>query len=263
MTKINFLDLGRQPITNNFLNDPKPHNEFFYDLRVMLNEDSNLVSLENFVPPEKMFNDTCAHRASMSLTMLSSNKILSKDIEKKFNPESILEIGSNDGIFLKNFHNIKKKIGVEPCSNLALITNSLGIDTYDEFWDSKLSKRILIEHGKFDLIYSANTISHIHNLNDALDSIEFILSDSGIFILEDPSLSEVIKNTSYDQFYDEHSYVFSIIALNSLLKETSLEIFDIEKLSTHGGSNRFFIKKKKIIIIFKFQKQLSRVYLMN
>jgi methylation protein EvaC len=66
-----------------------------------------------------------------------------------------------------------------------------------------------------------------------------------VFILEDPSLLEVIKNTSYDQFYDEHAYVFSILALNNLLQETELEIFDIEKLTTHGGSNRVFIKKKK------------------
>ena len=84
------------------------------------------------------------------------------------------------------------------------------------------------------IYYSANTISHIHDLNDALQSINLILNDEGVFILEDPSLLEVIKNTSYDQFYDEHAYVFSVLAINNLLKETELEIFDIEKLTTHG-----------------------------
>ena len=63
---------------------------------------------------------------------------------------------------------IWKRVGVEPCKNLADITNEINIETYDKFWDLELSKKINKIHGKFDLIYSANTISHIHNLNDAL-----------------------------------------------------------------------------------------------
>ena len=244
MSKIKFLNLGKQPITNNFLTEQNPINEFFYDLNIVYDENTKVVSLESFVPPEKMFNETYAHRASMSITMKESNKLLSKNITKRFNPRSVLEIGSNDGIFLKNFPNIKR-VGVEPCKNLADITNGINIETYDKFWDLELSKKINKIHGKFDLIYSANTISHIHDLKDALQSINLILNDDGVFILEDPSLLEVIKNTSYDQFYDEHAYVFSILALNNLLQETELEIFDIEKLTTHGGSNRVFIKKKK------------------
>ena len=242
MSKIKFLSLGKQPITNNFLINQNPINEFFYDLNIVYDENTKVVSLESFVPPEKMFNETYAHRASMSITMRDSNKLLSENITKRFNPKSVLEIGSNDGIFLKNFPDIKR-IGVEPCKNLADITNEINIETYDKFWDIELSKKINRVHGKFDLIYSANTISHIHDLDDAFQSINLILNDDGVFILEDPSLLEVIKNTSYDQFYDEHAYVFSVISLINLLKKTELEIFDIEKLTTHGGSNRVFIKK--------------------
>ena len=237
MSKIKFLNLGKQPITNNFLTEKEPINEYFYDLNIVFDENTKVVSLESFIPPEKMFNETYAHRASMSFTMRESNKLLSEDIIKIFNPKSVLEIGSNDGIFLKNFPNIKS-VGVEPCKNLADITNEINIKTYDKFWNLELSKKINNIHGKFDLVYSANTISHIHDLDEALQSINLILSDDGVFILEDPSLLDVIKNTSYDQFYDEHAYVFSILAITSILKKTELEIFDIEKLSTHGGSNR-------------------------
>jgi len=244
MSKIKFLSLGKQPITNNFLIKQNPINEFFYDLNIVYDENTKVVSLQSFVPPEKMFNETYAHRASMSMTMRESNKLISENIIKRFNPKSVLEIGSNDGIFLKNFPNIKR-VGVEPCKNLADITSKINIETYDKFWNLELSKKIVKIHGKFDLIYSANTISHIHDLNDAFQSINLILHDDGVFILEDPSLLEVIKNTSYDQFYDEHAYVFSVLALNNLLKETELQIFDIEKLTTHGGSNRFFIKKMR------------------
>ena len=239
-----FLDLGKQPITNNFLKLQNPSNEFFYNLKIMFDEETKLVSLVDFVPPEKMFNETYAHRASMSLTMREAYKELSLKIKNRFNPKSILEIGSNDGVFLRNFLDIRP-IGVEPCKNLAEITNSINIKTYADFWNISLSKRILNDNGKFEFIYSANTISHIQNLEETFLAIDNILTDDGVFVLEDPSLLEVLKNISYDQFYDEHAYVFSVTAINNLLKKTELEIFDIEKLTTHGGSNRVYIKKKK------------------
>ena len=66
-----------------------------------------------------------------------------------------------------------------------------------------------------------------------------------ILILEDPSLLECIKNVAYDQFYCEHLYVFSAIALKKILNKYNLEIFDIENVNTHGGSNRYYIKNKK------------------
>ena len=242
MKKVTFLNLGKHPITNNFLDNPKPKKEFFYNLKLVFNNKTKLVSLANFVQPRMMFNDTYAHRASASMTMQSAYNKLSEKIKKKYKPKKILEIGSNDGVFIKNFKN-EKKLGVEPCKNLAKITKKMGIETYAEFWNYKLSNKIKKKHGKIDLIYSANTISHIHNLSETFKAIKNLLEDDGIFILEDPSLMESLKNVSYDQFYDEHSYVFSITALKNITKNFDLEIFNIERLKTHGGSNRVYFKK--------------------
>ncbi len=242
MKKVTFLNLGKHPITNNFLDNPKPKKEFFYNLKLVFNNKTKLVSLANFVQPRMMFNDTYAHRASASMTMQNAYNKLSEKIKKKYKPKKILEIGSNDVVFIKNFKN-EKNLGVEPCKNLAKITKKMGIETYAEFWNYKLSNKIKKKHGKIDLIYSANTISHIHNLSETFKAIKNLLEDDGIFILEDPSLMESLKNVSYDQFYDEHSYVFSITALKNITKNFDLEIFNIERLKTHGGSNRVYFKK--------------------
>ena len=205
--KINFLDLGKHPITNNFLELQNPKNEFFYNLKLIFNSETKLVSLKKFVSPKKMFNDKYAHRASASKTMCLAYSKLAKTIKKKYKPKSVLEIGSNDGVFIKHFKKITN-IGVEPCKNLARITNRMKIKTYDDFWTLSLSKKIVKKNNLFDVIYSANTISHIHNLNETFKAVHNSLNDNGIFILEDPSLAEVLKNKSYDQFYDEHAYVF-------------------------------------------------------
>ena len=242
MKKISFLNLGRHPITNNFLKTNKPKNEFFYNLKLIYNKETKLVSLDNFVPPKKMFNDKYAHRASASKTMQKAYKNLAYKIKKKFKPKSILEIGSNDGVFIKYFSNINN-VGVEPCKNLADLTSKMKIKTYDKFWTFQLSNKILSKHGKFDIIYSANTISHIHNLNETFKAIENSLNSNGIFILEDPSLLKSLQKLSYDQFYDEHAYVFSITALKNITKQSGLEVFNVEELKTHGGSNRVYFKK--------------------
>jgi methylation protein EvaC len=257
--KISFIDLGKHPITNNFLSVSNPKNEFFYNLKLIFHCDTKLVSLAKFVSPKKMFNEKYAHRASASKTMQVAYTKLAELIKKEYKPKSILEIGSNDGVFIKHFKGINN-FGVEPCKNLARITKKMGIKTYDDFWTYKLSKKIIKKHKRFDVIYSANTISHIHNLDETFRAINNSLNDNGIFILEDPSLFEVIKNTSYDQFYDEHAYVFSITALKNITEKLGLKIFKIDQLKTHGGSNRVYFKKSynnKIKISNIVSKQLK------
>jgi len=173
--------------------------------------------------------------------MLKSFKLLSKKIKKRFKPKKILEIGSNDGAFIKNFPK-NNSLAVEPCINLARITNKMGYKTYGEFWTKKLAIKIS-KKLKFCLIYSANTISHIPSLRETFDSVNLSLKKEGVFILEDPYMGSVIQNNSYDQFYDEHVYIFKILSLNNIIKESHLRIFDVELLKTHGGSMRYYICK--------------------
>ena len=245
MNKV-FLNLGRQPLANSFLKDIKEktlRNEFFYNLKICFNTKNYLVSIKRPVNPKKQYTDKYAHRASESKTMRLAFKDVAKKLFKRFRPKSIMEIGSNDGVFLKNF-NKKSVIAVEPCKNLARITKKL-FKTYDEFWNLRLSNKLLKEKkGEIDLIFSANTISHIPNLEETFKGISKILSKNGVLVIEDPSLLKVLKNNSYDQFYDEHVYVFSSLSMKNIVKKFGLRLFDIEHLSTHGGSNRYYVCKE-------------------
>jgi SAM-dependent methyltransferase len=254
-----FLDLGYQPLANNFLKSykklSKSKNEL-YKLSVGFNTKTKLVSLIKRIPDKKMFNATYPYRSSMSKTMIQSFKNLSKKIKIKFKPKIFLEIGSNDGALIKNFDK-NKVICVEPCSNLAKITKRKGYHTYDEYWNLKLAKKIKSKFEKVDVIYSANTLTHINNLNDVFKSISYVLDDEGVLIIEDPSFLECIKKISYDQFYNEHIYVFSALAVKNIIKKYKLELFNIETLNTHGGSLRYYIKRTKNKII-KMNKSVNR-----
>ena len=255
----NFLDLGFQPLANEYL-DRYKKNQKKYNLKISFNTKNKLVSISERMSSKKMFTNNYPYRSSMSKTMRSSFKNLSKYIIKKFNPNLLLEIGSNDGALINNFSK-KKVVGIEPCLNLAKITRKKGYTTFNEYWNLKLSKKLKSKFKEFDLIYSANTLTHISNLKDVFRSINKVLSEKGILIIEDPSLLECIKKNSYDQFYNEHIYLFSAISVKILLKEFNLEIFDINKLETHGGSLRYYIKRKinkDIKISSNVKKQIQK-----
>jgi len=254
-----FLDLGYQPLANNFLNSYKKK-QIKYNLKLFFNTKSKIVSISKRISSEKMFNNTYPYRSSMSQTMKNSFFKLSLEIKKRFNPKIILEIGSNDGALIKNFKK-EKVIGIEPCKNLAKITSKKGYKTYSEYWNYNLAKKLKKKHGKINLIYSANTLTHISNLNDVFKSILHLLENDGVLIIEDPSLLECIKKNSYDQFYNEHIYLFSAISVKNFLNKFNLEIFDIKNLSTHGGSLRYYIKRrsnKYLKISINVKKQLHK-----
>jgi len=244
--KKKFLNLLKQPITNSYLRkiDKKTiKKEFFYNLSVGFDDKNYLVSLINPINPKKQYTDKYAHRASQSVTMNESFKQIALKLKKRFVSKFSLESGSNDGVFLKNFTK-KQIIAVEPCKNLAKITNKMGYKTYGQFWNKKIARKIVKKHFNLDLIFSANTISHIPNLKETFDAVCLALSKNGVFVFEDPYIGSVIKMNSYDQFYDEHVHLFSLLSISEILEKSNLKIFDVELLPTHGGSIRFYVCKK-------------------
>jgi methylation protein EvaC len=264
--KKKFLNLGIQPLANSFLSSNSKKSlakEFFYNLEVSFNTSSYLVSISKPVNPKLQYTDKYAHRASESITMRNAFKKIANRLNEKYLPKIVMEIGSNDGVFIRNFPK-KKVLAVEPCKNLANITKNK-YKTFPNFWNKKVANKIFSKSKKADIIFSANTISHIPNLKETFDAIEFSLSENGILVIEDPSLYSVIKNNSYDQFYDEHVYVFSAISVANIVKKSNLRLFDAEEITTHGGSMRFYICKnsakhkntKKIKLIIKKEKKAN------
>jgi len=240
-----FLDLGRHPIANAFLTEEEFSDEFFFDLKVCWDDDSKLVSIKDFVEPERIFNNEYPYNTSNSFPMVEHFKSTAEMLKGEFNPKSVLEIGSNDGPFITNFDR-ENSVCVEPCGNFSLKTAHMGYQSYTSFWTTELSEKIKSHHGKMDLIYAANCICHIHDLDDTFKAVHNLLSDDGVFVFEDPSLLRILERGSYDQIYDEHPHIFSVTALNNLLKRNGLILFDVDNLSVHGGSNRIYAKKPNI-----------------
>ena len=122
-------------------------------------------------------------------------------------------------MFASNFDR-KKITCIEPCKEVALEARKKGLKVYINYFDDTLVNKLVKFHQKFDLIFSANTITHISKYNNVFSNISKILKDDGTVIIEEPSLLETIRKNSYDQFYNEHIYVFSA----NILGRNNLEI---------------------------------------
>jgi len=232
--------LGTQPIANGFLKESDlDKDEYTFNLSVGICDETFLVSLMEFVDPPKMFNENYPFHTSASPVMESHFKRTS-NLLSKLNPDKVMEIGSNDGAFLKNFHP-SKAISVEPCSNFARHTKELGYTTYDEFWTQELADRVCSSNEKQDLIFSANCMCHIPDIESAFKAVASCLSKDGVFVFEDPSLVFMLMRNSYDQIYDEHAHIFSLHSLSILLKSAGLKIWKVDVLeNVHGGSCRVY-----------------------
>ena len=247
---IKFLSLGQMPIANAFLKkDDLKKPEFKFELAVGFCEKCSMVQLVNRVDKEVMFNENYAYFSSVSKTMEEHFKEFSAELNGRFlsgkkNP-LVVEIGCNDGIMLKNFDNKKiKSLGIEPSMNVAEAARKKGLDVISEFFDESLAKEILKTRGKAKVIYGANVICHIELLHEVAKGVKLLLEKDGVFVFEEPYIIDIIEKNAYDQVYDEHVFYFSVTSLERFFSMHGMEIFEVKRQPTHGGSMRYYVCNK-------------------
>ncbi len=242
-----FMSFGKMPIANGFIEKNNFEKEFFFDMEVGFNEEISLFQLNDHPKPEKMFNENYPFFTGSSEYMKNHFKNYANFIKKYLNTNSkIIEIGSNDGTFLKNFiDQTDKIIGFEPSKNVASLALKDNIPTINKFFNKENIYNLKEHLGKTDLICASNAICHIPDLNNLIESIDLLLSINGTFIFEEPYLGSMFEKVSYDQIYDEHIYIFSASSISKIFEKFNFELVDILPQATHGGSMRYIIKRKK------------------
>ncbi len=243
-----FMSFGKMPIANGFIEKKDFNNEFFYNMEVGFSEDLSLLQLNDHPEPKSMFNEKYPFFTSSSNYMKVHFKEYAEWMNKKYlkSKSNLIEIGSNDGTFLKNFNNTSiNAFGYEPSKNVADKAISDGIKTYNRFFNLENIELIKEYYNKIDVICASNVICHIPDLNDLVSSIDKLLTSTGVFIFEEPYMGSMFKKTSYDQIYDEHIYMFSLSSVKKIFNLYNFELVDIMPQETHGGSMRYIISRKE------------------
>lgn len=244
-----FLDLDFTPPADNFLTEKQLHeSETYYPLQVYICESCGLSQLGYVVPAEKLFNSDYPYESSTTKTGREHFFNMAKKICEKFNLKDnslIVDIGSNVGVLLQGFKNMNMRvIGVEPSSNIAKSAIDNGVETIQSFFDFSAVEKILKENQKASIITATNVFAHVDDLYSFMENIKKLLLDDGVFIFEAPYFVNLIHNLEYDTIYHEHLSYLSIKPLVSFFKRFEMELFEVEKVTIHGGSIRCFVAKK-------------------
>ena len=240
-----FIDLENSPASNSFLTkDQLNQAEVFYPLRLFVCDKCFLVQIDEYKKSDEIFNNDYVYFSSFSKTWLAHAK---KYVEmiigrlKLTSQSKVIEIASNDGYLLQYF--LEKKIpclGVEPSSNTAVAARKKGIETIEAFFNIEFAENYIQQSKKADLIICNNVLAHVPNINNFVAALKTILDDQGSISLEFPHLMRLIEYSQFDTIYHEHFSYLSLYTVNLIFKNAGLRIYDVEELSTHGGSLRVY-----------------------
>ncbi len=241
----NFVDLGFAPPSNAYLNaEDLCSPEMHYPLRVKVCHRCWLVQTEEYARAEELFDADYAYFSSTSSTWLIHAAHYVRMITERLQlgPDSfVIEVASNDGYLLKNFVAAGIPcLGIEPTAGTAAAAQALGIPVRREFFGEALGRRLARDGQRADLIVGNNVYAHVPNINDFTRGLTAVLKPEGTVTLEFPHLMRLIEQTQFDTIYHEHFSYLSLTAVNHIFSAAGLRLWDVEELSTHGGSLRVY-----------------------
>jgi len=240
------VSLGYQPLANNLLNKKDSKCEL-YPLEMNYCTDCHNCQLSVVLDPTKMFSNYLY----LSSTSRSFRKHFEDAAEKyikefRLSPKKsyVIDIGSNDGVALKPFKDLgfKKILGVEPAKNVAKLANKKKIKTVNCFLDKKNLKKI---KKNADIILASNVFAHSDKLKEMAECMLKLLKSNGTIIMEVQYLLNTLQDLTFDNIYHEHYNYWSLTSLVNFFKQFKAKIIRVERINTHGGSLRVYVKKDR------------------
>jgi len=243
---VTFVDLGMSPLCESYVRrEDLGAMERFYPLHTFVCTRCYLVQLEEFVSPGEIFSEY-AYFSSYAESWVAHMKEYAGKITERLglNADSlVVEVASNDGYLLQHFDALGIPVlGIEPAGNIAEVAVARGIPTLVEFFGARVAERLAAEGKSADLIAGANVLAQVPDVNDFVSGLRKLLKPRGVVTIEFPHLERLIEGNQFDTIYHEHFSYFSFITAERIFAAHGLTIFDVDELSTHGGSLRIYAR---------------------
>ena len=240
-----FLDLGTAPPSNAFLSVAALRSpEKWYPLRVLTCTACWLVQTEDYTHRGELFAEDYAYFSSYSTTWVShAERYVDAMVERLSLDERslVVEVACNDGYLLQHVRaRAIPALGIEPTKSTAQAARARGIEVVEEFLGIALADRLRQSGVSADLIVANNVLAHVPDINDFVSGLARLLKSTGVATFEFPHLLRTVRESQFDTIYHEHFSYLSFSTAMAILERSGLRVFDVEELSTHGGSLRVF-----------------------
>lgn len=240
-----FIDLGFAPPSNAYLTeDDLTSPELYFPLKIKVCDTCRLVQTEDYAEADQLFLPDYAYFSSVSSKWLEHAADYSAAIVDKLRlsvDSHVIEVASNDGYLLRNF--VARAIpclGIEPTASTAEAAEALGIPVLRRFFGRPLAEELRADGRQADLLIGNNILAHVPDINDFAEGLKIALKPSGTITLEFPHLMRLIEHVQFDTIYHEHYSYLSFGTAKRILEAARLRVYDVEELTTHGGSLRIY-----------------------
>ncbi len=242
---LSLIDLGNAPPSNSYLTqDGMRSPERWYPLHVLVCQECWLVQTEDYAHCAEFFSADYAYFSSFSTTWLQHAERYVEAMVSRFGLAAgsrVVEVASNDGYLLQYVQARQiSALGIEPTASTAQAARAKGQEVIEEFFGVNLAHRLVSEGIQADLMVANNVLAHVPDINDFVSGFAILLKPSGVATFEFPHLLRMIEEIQFDTIYHEHFSYLSLTAVHKICLENGLSVFDVEELSTHGGSLRVY-----------------------
>ena len=249
---VSVLKLASTPPANAFISKEKLQiKQKKYPLEIFFCKNCFHVQLTEVVDPKELF-ENYVYVSGTSSVFVDHFLNYAKDIIQRFNPsrdQYVLDIGSNDGTLLKFFKSMGfSVIGIDPAKEISKKASKEGINTINGFFNLETSQIIKKKYSKASVITANNVFAHCDDLSGMTEAISDLLAPGGIFVFEVSYLVDVYQKTLFDTIYHEHLSYHSVSPLINFFKSKKMELIDVKKVNTHGGSIRCVVKNRNDLL---------------
>ena len=242
------VDLGSSPPSNSYLtNEDLRSSEAWFPLRVLVCESCWLVQTQDSTDAAVLFDADYAYFSGYSSTWVEHCRVYADEATDRFGLDQssrVVEVGSNDGTLLNFFQGLGMKCtGIEPTASTATVARDLGLEVLEVFLDDEVAGNLVADGLVADLLIANNVLAHMPDIVGFATGCRQLLGSDGVASFEFHHLVELVSKTQFDTIYHEHFSYLSLTSVEAVFKTAGLKVFDVQQLSTHGGSLRVYVQR--------------------
>ena len=244
-----FIDLATAPPSNAYLRaEQLASPEKWYPLRVFACTQCWLVQTEDYAHHAHLFSSEYAYFSSFSTSWLAHSKRYVANMMQRFSLDAsshVIEVAANDGYLLQYVQQAGVPcMGIEPTASTALAARAKGLHIVEEFFGVELANKLVAEGKAADLTAANNVLAHVPDINDFVAGFTKVLKPNGVATFEFPHLLRLVSECQFDTIYHEHFSYLSLTVVRSVFESNGLRLFDVDELTTHGGSLRVYAQRR-------------------
>lgn len=240
------LRLAKSPLPDDYVtarDKKKPQDLYPHDM--LLCQKCGNTQLSIVVDPKIIYQDYL-YKTVTSLGFVDHFKRYASEVLDEFRPQKgslVVDIGSNDGSLLEAFKKEGLRIlGIDPAEKIARQATVRGIPTLPYYFSKRVAQKIAKDYGRAAVITTNNTFANIDDLDEFTMGVKKLLAPDGVFIIETFYFLDLVKNMVFDSIYHEHMEYFTTKPLQTFFARHGMQLIDVKRIPTKGGSVRFTIQ---------------------